>query len=211
MRISKTPLYYVWLGMKARCYNPNNSSYHNYGERGITVCDRWRNSFSTFLADMGPRPEGYTIERIDNDEGYFPENCRWATRREQARNSRINRLITHNGLVLPLAAWAEKLRISGDALASRLQRHPISLALSVPQFGRYLKPQCGCRAKSNAASGFKGAYKIGNRFQCQIGVNGTLRHVGMFATAELAAQAYNKAAIKYYGTKAKLNKIPNGT
>ena len=81
-----TPAYQSWDHMKARCYNPNNSRYHRYGGRGIVVCERWL-KFEDFLADMGPRPKGLTLERKNNDGNYEPGNCEWATRRTQGRNS----------------------------------------------------------------------------------------------------------------------------
>jgi hypothetical protein len=85
---TKHPLHSVWKSMIARCYNSQVKSFPNYGARGITVCAEWRQSFSAFVRDMGERPEGYTIDRQNNDLGYSPDNCVWATRLEQTHNRR---------------------------------------------------------------------------------------------------------------------------
>lgn len=82
------PLYRTWQGLINRCTNPNNASYKNYGGRGIEVCSRWRRDFGAFIADMGERPAGTSLDRIDNDGHYMPDNCRWATKTEQSQNRR---------------------------------------------------------------------------------------------------------------------------
>ena len=85
---SRTPEYRVWAAMIQRCMNPNSTNYKRYGGRGITVCIPWLCSFEQFVADMGPRPPGHSIDRINNDKGYSPDNCRWATPQEQVHNQR---------------------------------------------------------------------------------------------------------------------------
>jgi hypothetical protein len=105
--VSSHPLFRAWKTMIARCHNPRNNSFPFYGGRGISVCDRWRESFAAFVEDMGPRPEGFSIERIDNDGGYRPENCRWATPTEQARNTRRNKTLTARGATMTAVEWSK--------------------------------------------------------------------------------------------------------
>jgi hypothetical protein len=118
--MSKTRIYRIWKGIKARCHNTKDSAWPDYGGRGITVCDRWRDSFESFAKDMGEPAGRATIERIDNSKGYSPENCRWATYKEQARNTRRNRVLTHNGETMCMSAWAEKLNVSPHLIKDRL-------------------------------------------------------------------------------------------
>lgn len=93
-----TPEYKAWQGMKERCHNTNDANYKNYGARGITVWDGWRNDFSAFLADVGTRPgPDCSLDRIDNEQGYKPGNCRWATRAQQTRNTRQNAWVDFQG------------------------------------------------------------------------------------------------------------------
>ena len=102
----RTKIYNVWLGMLSRCNNKNNLGYHDYGGRGIRVCDAWQ-KFEDFYADVGDRPSGMSLDRINNELGYFKENCRWSTRSEQARNTRSNSFHTVNGKTATIAEWAE--------------------------------------------------------------------------------------------------------
>ena len=110
---SKT--YHSWAGMIARCTNPKNSHYPQYGGRGITVCDAWH-TFANFLDDMGIKPDGLSLDRINNDLPYAPSNCRWATAIQQARNKSTNRFITYNGITKCVSEWAEFLSVSPSTI-----------------------------------------------------------------------------------------------
>jgi hypothetical protein len=121
-RGKKTPTYNIWCGMvKHSCTDQNDKNWPNYGGRGIAVCERWQ-SFENFLADMGERPEGGTIERIDHNGPYSPGNCTWATRKEQNRNTRRNKILTYGDKTQTLAQWAEDLGINHASLLGRLNR-----------------------------------------------------------------------------------------
>jgi hypothetical protein len=130
----RTKTYRCWQNMLDRCYNPNKTGYKYYGGRGITVCRRWRESFENFYADMGDKPPGMTLERIDNNRGYSPDNCKWATRSEQNQNRRNAALITYKGRTHNIVLWARKLGINSKTLWNRLHRYGWSLerALTEP-------------------------------------------------------------------------------
>lgn len=118
---SPDPTYTSWTSMKTRCGNPQHKSYCRYGGRGISVCERW-NSFDNFLADMGSRPLGTTLDRIDTDGHYEPGNCRWATRKQQMDNQRKTVFVECFGLRLTLADWSLRTGVSKESLRRRLLR-----------------------------------------------------------------------------------------
>lgn len=113
-----SPEYRVWMGIIARC-----STHPEYAGRGIKVCDRWNNSFVSFLSDMGRRPSSiHSMDRIDNNGDYSPANCRWATRTQQNRNVRTNQIVTHDGESKCVSEWAEQLGISAKTIYTRIAR-----------------------------------------------------------------------------------------
>jgi len=142
----KTRIYRCWGSMRERCNNPKHPAYDRYGGRGITVCERW-NDFVSFLADMGAPPKGWSIERVDNAKGYSVENCVWATRIQQARNKRNNKLITFNGKTACVAEFADIYHLPRKCLELRL-RHgwTVERALLQP-----LQVHQGCAGSRGAA------------------------------------------------------------
>lgn len=116
----RTGTYSAWHGMLSRCTNPNHIAYRLYGARGVSVCARWR-KFAAFYEDMGARPRGCTLDRIDNARGYEPGNCRWATAAEQARNTRRNNWLTLNGERLTLTDWCNRYGVNTGTVRARLR------------------------------------------------------------------------------------------
>jgi hypothetical protein len=129
-------VYTIYGQMRSRCYNSKSISYQGYGARGITVCDRWLESFENFYADMGDPPEGFSIDRIDNDKGYSPDNCRWADAKTQANNRRSSRILTYNGTSLTVAQWGLRLNTNPDRLHNRLSdKWCVPCTLTIPLNG----------------------------------------------------------------------------
>lgn len=129
-----TKIYHVWQGMKQRCEDPNRENYKNYGARGITVCEEWHDpeTFINWALSHGYK-EGLSIDRIDNEKGYFPDNCRWADSTTQARNQRKNRLLVYDGETKCLSEWSQIVGIPIPTIWKRLQHGmPVKDALTIP-------------------------------------------------------------------------------
>lgn len=138
-------LYRTWCMMLDRCYSRKASNYHRYGGRGIDVCRQWQESFDQFCADVGERPDGHQLDRIDNDAGYSPDNCRWVTPSQNCRNTRRTRWITSevDGRTLPLAEWCEIAAERGQnprTFSTRIQDgRALDDALNDPRYYRRQK------------------------------------------------------------------------
>lgn len=165
----------VWHSMKARCYNPKNHAYHRYGGRGITMSKRWLNSFDNFFDDMGFKPDGYCIDRINNNKGYSKNNCKWVTYKENANNTRRNILININGKNKSIEQISKEtgLKIQtilyryhkGKPIKQIIQKEKLPNQIAKPiQHGTYYSYQirlCRCDKCKKAASIYKAErYKI---------------------------------------------------
>jgi hypothetical protein len=120
--MSRRPVYITWCAMKDRCYNPRNKKYGDYGGRGIYVCDRWRDSFENFLEDMGERPfPRAELDRLDNDGPYSPDNCKWATRRENMAHTRCSPTLTARGQTKTLQQWSAESGVNAGCIMQRVR------------------------------------------------------------------------------------------
>ena len=118
--------------MRGRCNNPTHQAWPNYGGRGITVCPEW-DDFAVFIKDMGERPDGLTLERIDNNQGYSPDNCKWATHKEQFSNTRTNHNLTFAGRTQTITQWQEELGFKKTLINNRIRRGwSVERALTTP-------------------------------------------------------------------------------
>lgn len=138
--MTKTTEHTIWLKMHSRCYNPKSKDYARYGGRGIKICDRWLKirgvGFGNFYEDMGARPKGMQIDRIDNNGNYCPENCRWVTPKQNTRNRRSSKMITFGEETKCIAQWADDLGIERKTLEYRLRNMTTEKAFTTPYIKR---------------------------------------------------------------------------
>ena len=136
--------YNNWISMKRRCYYEGDKDFHNYGGRGIKVCDRWKDNFSAFIFDMGVKPSPkHSVDRIDNNKNYEPENCRWSTMKNQGNNRRTNIRFTYQGESLTIPEWEAKLGLSRASIYQRLKRgFSVEYSLTTPVRVRKRKKKC---------------------------------------------------------------------
>lgn len=188
--VSNTRTYRCWQDMKQRCLNPNAQAYKDYGARGITVCDLWKDSFDNFLADMGEAPEGMSLDRIENDRGYSPDNCRWATQKQQNRNHRGCVFIEYQGRRMTIVEWSELTGISAKTLHARYAK-----GWGIDDIFRIEKTR-PVKAKKDNKSGLIGASKYRNKWKSQIKIDNKVCYLGLFETAKQAHEDYMAARAK---------------
>ena len=131
--MSRSPEYRAWQAILHRCLNPLSQAFHNYGGRGITVCKEWM-AFENFLLDVGPRPsQGYSIERINNNKGYYPDNVKWIPSRDQGKNRRTSKWITFNGKTQIMEDWEREMGFKRHIILERLERGwSVNKAITTP-------------------------------------------------------------------------------
>jgi hypothetical protein len=191
--MTNTPVYRSWASAKSRCITPTNDRYSSYGGRGITMCDRWLNSFENFLEDMGERPESMSLDRIDVDGNYETSNCRWATAKEQSNNTRSQK--ERGGSLQELA---DKSSLSVSTIQTRLSRGwSLEKTLETPMCQGKKGQTYGqiTTLSMRNSSGVRGVHqkKRDGRWCVQLKVAGKIRHYGTFTTLEEAEVVVTKA------------------
>lgn len=143
--LTSNPLYKVWGGIKARCLNPKASNYERYGGRGITICDKWKDDFKAFYdwAISNGYKKGLSIDRIDNNGGYEPANCRWVDARTQQNNIRTNNIFTYKGITHTVTEWSRILRVNRETLRYRIKMRNLKDFESLPYMQEFLEAMNG--------------------------------------------------------------------
>lgn len=151
---SRTPTYISWCSMKQRCLGENHHAKNRYADRGITICQEWIDSYPAFLRDMGERPPGLTLDRIDNDKGYDKSNCRWASWKQQANNTRRNVLVTIGGVTKTVSEWVSGAGLKISSVTNRLKRMSFEEAITKPMRPkRKVDPKPANRKKKSRSTG----------------------------------------------------------
>lgn len=141
LRSAKTREFKSWEAAKSRCFTPGHVAFPDYGGRGITMCEKWRHDFRVFLADMGPCPEGHSLDRIDTNGNYEPGNCRWADRITQVNNKRTNRRIVVDETEMTVAEAARRFGVDYSRLRRRLNNGvPPNIAVRLPRYRHFTPP-----------------------------------------------------------------------
>lgn len=188
--VSRSRTYRCWQDMKQRCLNPNAQAYKDYGARGITVCDSWQESFANFLADMGEAPDGMSLDRKNNDLGYSPNNCRWATQKQQSRNHRGCVFLEYQNKRMTIVEWSERTGINANTLQARYAK-----GWDIDSIFRSEKMR-PVKARKDNQSGLIGASKHKDKWKSQIKIDGKVYYLGLYATVEQAHQVYMDARAK---------------
>jgi hypothetical protein len=181
-----SPEYRAWSALQQRCSNPNDIKYRIYGARGIRVCDRW-SSFENFLADMGPRPDGMSIDRYpDKDGNYEPGNCRWASLIDQNNNKNTNHLVLVYGVCMTMAMAARHYEVDYKLFRTRISRG--------------WSPEDAINTPASTKEGLGVTFvRRRNRWRAEIKINGKSRHIGSFTKKEEAIEAFQEAAVRLRG------------
>lgn len=176
--------YRCWQDLLQRCNNHSHAAYPSYGGRGIFVCNKWACSFEAFMEDMGPRPVGMSLDRINNDGPYAPDNCRWATQKQQNRNHRGNVILEFQGKKQTIIEWSEETGVDHRTILSRHKS-----GWPIEEIFRQEKNH-PVKARVDNKSGLIGASKYHNKWKSQIRSAGKVHYLGLYETAELAHAAY---------------------
>ena len=184
-------LYNTWYKMKERCLDKTHKSYPNYGGRGITICKRWRNSFHAFVEDMGDRPDGMSVDRIDNQGNYEPDNCRWATREQQSRNRRVYKTSkTGYSGIRKTASGTYQARTRNDRTLLGCFETLEEAILAQKDNKRQVEPRI------NNTTGYKGITRQGDAFLVRKLINGERIYLGNTKTIDEAVALYESGIKK---------------